>query len=211
MAERDESPTQRAIIVASAAIMGLIAIATAWSGFESTKWSGNMTNTYASARVARSESSVLSVTANQEMLLDIQLFIQWINAIADDDSERADFYFERMRDEAKPAMEAWLATEPRTNPDAPPSPFAMPDYALKTRQESEAKEEEATSLTKRALEANQNGDNYVMTTVILASGLFFAGISTRFRWPRLEVAILVLALAAFAYAVYQLASYPVLT
>jgi len=211
VAERDESPTQRAIIVASAAIMGLIAIATAWSGFESTKWSGNMTNTYASARVARSESSVLSVTANQEMLLDIQLFIQWINAIADDDSERADFYFERMRDEAKPAMEAWLATEPRTNPDAPPSPFAMPDYALKTRQESEAKEEEATSLTKRALEANQNGDNYVMTTVILASGLFFAGISTRFRWPRLEVAILVLALAAFAYAVYQLASYPVLT
>jgi hypothetical protein len=210
MAEKSESKTHNSIVVATTVIMGLIAIATAWSGFQATKWGGHMSNSYAAAAVARSNSVLASLTANQQTLLDIQLFIEWINAIAEDDSERLAFYYERMRDEVKPVMEAWLATEPRTNPDAPSSPFVMPEYVLQKRLESEKLESEAVNLSEQALEANKNGDNYVMTTVILASGLFFSGIATRFRWPQIELVILIVAIAAFSYGLYQIISYPVL-
>ena len=210
MSEESDSKTHKRIEIATTVLMGLIAIATAWSGFQATKWGGHMSNSYAAAGVARSNSVLASVTANQLTLLDIQLFVEWINAIAEDDVERYDFYFERMRDEAKPAMEAWLATEPRNNPDAPTSPFAMPEYVLEKRLESEKLEEEAVALTQQALQANQNGDNYVMTTVILASGLFFSGIATRFRWIRIERIILIVAIVAFSYGLYQILVYPVL-
>lgn len=210
MSEEGANKTHSFIVIATTVVMGLIAIATAWSGFQATKWSGQMSNSYAAANVNRSNSVVASLTANQQMLLDIQLFVEFINAYADGDTERQEFYLNRMREETKPVVDAWLATNPATNPDAPTSPFVMPDYVLAKRLEAERYENEAVNLSQQALEANKNGDNYVATTVILASGLFFAGIATRFKWPQIELVILIVALGAFGFGLYQILSFPIL-
>lgn len=210
--DENDNKTHRIVSIATPFLLGIITVATAWSGFQATKWGGNMSNSYAAASAVRSSSVQTSLTANQETLLDVQLFIEWINAVNEDDTRRAEFYFDRMREEVKPAMEAWLATDPRNNPDAPPSPFGMPEYVQAKRLEAVELEEEAEALSQQALDSNQTGDNYVLTTVILASGLFFAGIAPlRFRDPKIELALLVMALATFAYGTYLLVSYPVLT
>ena len=39
-------------------------------------------------------------------------------------------YQSRFRDEFKPAFAAWLATKAFTNPSAPGTPFAMPQYRV---------------------------------------------------------------------------------
>ncbi len=190
--------------------MGLIAIATAWSGFQAAKWGGQMSNSYAAANVARSHFLLNSITAQQQVALDVQIFINWVNAFAVEDELLADFYFERMRDEAKPAIEAWIATKPLENPDAPSNPFVMEEYSIAKNQEAAANEAEAIALSQRALTANQTSDNYVLTTVILASGLFFAGIASRLRNPRTEFAVMIVALAALGYGVFNIATYPIL-
>lgn len=208
--DRDGKPNQ-VVSIATTILLGLIAIATAWSGFQATKWGGKMTNLYAAAGVARSNSVETLLTANQETLLDVQLFVEWINAINENDTRRSEFYFQRMRDEVTPVMEAWLATNPADNPDAPESPFAMPVYIQKKRLEAVEKELEAVDLTEQAIEANKIGDDYVLTTVILATGLFFAGIAPlRTRHPQIQVIIFIMALAAFLYGTYLMISYPVL-
>ena len=45
-------------------------------------------------------------------------------------TELADFYFKRFREEFRPAVDAWVATRPLKNPNAPLTPFAMPQYKL---------------------------------------------------------------------------------
>ena len=51
--------------------------------------------------------------------------------------ELADFYFKRFRAEFRPAVDAWVATRPLKNPNAPLTPFAMPQYKLAARAEAE--------------------------------------------------------------------------
>ncbi len=75
--------------------------------------------------------------AEGQTQVDIALFIQWVNATARDEPELADFYEQRFRPEFVPAFDAWQDTDPLTNPEAPPTPFAMPEYQLESRTEAE--------------------------------------------------------------------------
>ena len=64
-------------------------------------------------------------------------FTQWVDAYALKERELADFYFKRFRDEFQPAVNAWVATRPLKNPDAPLTPFAMPQYKLAAQAEAD--------------------------------------------------------------------------
>jgi hypothetical protein len=60
-----------------------------------------------------------------------------------------------------------------------------------------------------AREANQTGDNYVLTTVLFASVLFFAGIATKFTGRTAKRAMVGLALAAFVTGSAIIATFPI--
>ena len=64
-----------------------------------------------------------------------------MDAYALDQTMLADFYYARFRDEFEPAVKAWVATKPLKNPDAPLTPFAMPEYKLAAREEAERQDE----------------------------------------------------------------------
>ena len=68
--------------------------------------------------------------------VDVATFIAWADADQRGEKELANFYMDRFRAEFKPAFEAWLATRPQENPSAPPTPFAMKEYQVTSRQES---------------------------------------------------------------------------
>jgi hypothetical protein len=115
--------------IISAIILGIVTIATAWSGYQAARWGGVQSTLYSRAGALRTESTRASTQAGQLMQIDIGLFTNWINAYASDNRPLTDFYEKRFRQEFKPAFEAWLATDPANNPDAPASPFAMPNTA----------------------------------------------------------------------------------
>ena len=105
-------------------------------------------------------------------------------------TELADFYFKRFRKEFRPAVDAWIATRPLKNPNAPLTPFAMPQYKLAARAESERLDAEAEVYAAQARRNIQRASNYVLGVVLFASALFFAGMSTKLTSPRLRVAML---------------------
>jgi len=120
------------------------------------------------------------------MQVDIGLFTNWINAYVQDDQRLAEFYQKRFRAEFKPAFEAWLATDPKNNPNAPLSPFAMPEYVLAKNSESADLQAQAEQMFNAANDANEVADRYVLNTVILASVLFLAGLASQVKsfWMR---------------------------
>jgi len=177
-------------------VMALAAIATAWCAFQATKWGGIMSIEFSSANGARVESTRADSLANAQRSIDVDVFTSWLDAVATEirdgtippvretgyspqDGTLSAFYFERMRDEFRPALDAWLTSDPLNNDDAPPTPFAMEEYQLAAADLAQDLIDEAEEHRQAALDSNQNGDDYVLTTVGFALVIFFAGVSSK--------------------------------
>jgi hypothetical protein len=201
------SRSEKRFEIIATALLALAALATAWSGYQASLWDGIQSSNYTQASAARTDAAQRHTEANQYRLADLSVFENFIDASFSGDIELADFYRVRFRDEFEPAYEAWIALDPQTNPDAPPSPLAMPEYQL-------AQEQEATELTARAEarfaegeDANTYSDVYTASTLFFASALFFAAISERFDYRRARISLLAIAIigliAGFTVALTQ--------
>ena len=132
-----------------------------------------------------------------------------MDAYARNESELADFYFKRFRDEFKPAVNAWVATRPLKNPDAPLTPFAMPQYKLAAQAEAE-RLDAAAEVSAATVRTNiQRASNYVLAVVLFAVALFFAGMSTRLSAARLREITVALGAVLFLGTVIWVATFPV--
>jgi hypothetical protein len=205
------SPPQRTdrLEIAATVLLALAAVATAWSSYQASRWNGEQAKAASRATAARIESSRASARADAETQVDVATFTQWVNAYALRETELADFYFRRFRKEFKPAVNAWIATRPLRNPDAPLTPFAMPQYRLEARLEAERLDARAETLSASARTNVQRSTNYVLGVVLFAVALFFAGMSTKLRARRLQAALLALGTVIFLGAVIWLATQPV--
>jgi hypothetical protein len=204
----DVTARERHIERVSAAILAVATVLAAWSAFQSAKWGGEQAGHYSRASAARTESVRQSTRAGQLTVIDVDLFTQWVTAYGRNETELADFFFDRFRDEFKPAVQAWIATRPLENPDAPPSPFAMPQYHLAATDSAEAQERRADEESALAERDNQRSDDYVLTAVLFASVLLFAGLAPKFEAESIQVAMLSLAGTALLAGVAILVALP---
>jgi hypothetical protein len=132
-----------------------------------------------------------------------------VDAYARDEELLVDFYFARFRDEFKPAVSAWIATRPLRNPDAPLTPFAMPQYRLAAEEEADRLDAEAEVSSATVRRNIQRASNYVLAVVLFAVSLFFAGMSTRLQSPALRKVLLAVGCAVFLGTAIWLATFPV--
>ncbi|MCB2175092.1 MAG: hypothetical protein KQH57_04755 [Actinomycetales bacterium] len=175
-------------------ILSITAVLTAWSGFESSKWGGEMSISFSKASTARIEASREAERANAARGYDLDVFGIYVQALASDDQVLADFAEERFSDAFRPAFDEWIAMEPLQNPDAPKSPFALDAYQPPGQQEAAEADARADELFQTALRNNQRGDNYTLLTVLFALVLFFTSVSGRpklasMRWFMLGLAV----------------------
>lgn len=207
--EQEDPRFNRWIEFLSAAILALTVIGTAWCGYQAARWRGKQSESFIEALAAQQNSIQ---KANQAVLvqsLHVDLFVEWASAVSQEDQKLADFLFERFPPELKGATDAWLTLEPETNPNAPPSPLAMPEYILEQSEESEKLSIMAVEFFKQATHANLISDNYVLLTVIFASVLFFGGISGKFQTRVIDISMLILAFVLFTVGVVVMLRYPI--
>src|SRR5262245_36646835 len=201
----------RVIEIVSAVLLAAAAVATAWCSYQSTRWGGVQANAYSRASASRIQATQEATAAGQLRIVDVTVFTQWLDAFANGEDELATFYRERFRDEFQPAFQAWIATRPRTNPDAPNSPFEMPQYKLAADASARKLEAEAEAFAAQARQANQRSDNYVLGVVLFALALFFTGVSTQrfFKSHRVRLALLGVAVVVFIAAAAWIGTFPV--
>jgi hypothetical protein len=190
-------------------ILALATLATAWSGYQAARWGGVQSSSYSQAGALRTESVRASNLAGQQTQIDIGLFTNWINAYANENQLLVEFYQKRFRAEFVPAFEAWIATQPAKNPDAPSSPFAMPEYQVSKSIEADQLEKQAEAKFAEGNQANETADRYVLDTVILASVLFLAGIASRINSLPLRAMIILLAISILAFGLYNVIVLPI--
>jgi hypothetical protein len=209
-------------------VLAMAVVLTAWAAFEAGKWSGEQSIKFSEAGAARTESTRFDTRAGQITQVDIAMFIDWVTAFESDAREGripeitsaasyeptlgtvSGFLFLRMREEFRPALLAWLDTDPIGNPDAPPTPFAMAEYAVAEAAEADRLAEIADQAAIEARQANQNGDNYVLTAVLFAAVLFFSGVASKLqsRWNRRFVNLI--GIIGVAVGVIILLRFPIL-
>jgi len=215
-------------------VLAIATVLTAWSAFQSAKWSGHQSINFAEAGAARTESTRADTRAGQLAQVDIAMFIDWVSAVFDDEDSGvitldsgttyeptrgtlSGFLYLRFRDEFRPAVDAWLATDPVNNPDAPTSPFVMVDaagqpiYRLTAADEADSLVLAAEEASAEARQDNQNSDNYVITMVLFASVLFFAGMSSKLVKPRNRILALGFGVILLIAGLSIVASLPKLT
>jgi hypothetical protein len=192
-----------------AVLLAVAAVATAWSSYQANRWNGEQAKAASRANALRISAARAQGLAQGQTQVDVAVFIQWVNATATDEAELASFYEDRFRPEFVPAFDAWQDTDPLTNPEAPPTPFAMPEYQLEAAAEAEdldAQSEVASATVRRNI---QRSSNYVLAVVMFAVALFFAGMSTKLKSPGTRTALLVVGCLVFLGTAVWIATFPI--
>ena len=193
----------------SAVVLALATVATAWCAYQSTLWGGDEAKFRAAANSATVKASQASNAAIQQASLHAGLFVQWVAAYSEQNELLTDFLYRRFPPALKTATDAWLATRPLQNPDAPSSPFVMEAYQLAEQQEAARWEAEAAVQWAQAEDADQIADRYVLLTVIFASVLFFAGIAGKFQSRLIDLAMLILGLLVLLVGLIIALTFPI--
>jgi len=100
---------------------------------------------------------------------------------------------------------SFFATEPETNPDAPPGPRDMPEYREPELARARHLDRQAGEAFARGESQGTTADKYVRTTVVLASVLFLVGISSHFPVRGARYALIGLGAVLLVAALVQLA------
>ena len=172
-------------------VLSITAVLTAWCGFESSKWGGDMSIAFSEASGARINSGVADGTARDARQYDLTIWTEWVLADRAQDAELTAYIEERFSPEFAVAFEAW-EDGGRTER----GPFVMEEYVPPGSEEAAALSERADTRFADALESNQRGDNYTLLTVLFALVLFLTAMSQRdlvmwVRWVLLGLAVVV--------------------
>lgn len=201
--------SHRRLELVATVLLAFATLGTAWSAYQSREWTGEQSQGYSRATANRIAVNREAAVANRQVQVDVATFVQWVDAHERGNQRLADFYRQRFRAEFEPAFAAWLATKPLTNPNAPETPFAMPEYRLAANVEADRLEAAAAVHSNEAKDANERANDYMLGVVLFASALFFAGLSTKLDSSGPRTAVLVLGCVLFLGTLVYLATLPV--
>jgi hypothetical protein len=211
--EEGEHPVQSSGIhqiveVIEAIILAIVAITTAWSGYQAARWDSVQSELYGRSSRLRVEGQALETRANLEKMYDAATVAEWVKAEAHGETELASFFEKRLFPDIRPAFEAWKRTDPLHNPNAPAGAVFMPEYRNTMAEKAALDNDEATELFKTGTVARERADQYVRVTVFLATILLLTAIGQRFRSHWIRVALVTIAILMLSVPIWQLLSLP---
>ena len=194
--------------IVEAVLLAVVAIATAWGGYQAARWDGRQAELYGRASTTRNEADQALTLGGQQRLLDVSTFNTWIEAQAEGRDDLAALYERRFSPEFRAAFDAWIALDPLSNPDAPPGPSFMPEYENPLLDQGAQLNDVSDRLFDAGTSARHHADEYIRTTVVLATILFLLVLSQRFRMRRVRLAMLVLAIGLLVYGLIAILASP---
>jgi hypothetical protein len=208
--ETDATSSRRsALEMLAVLLLGLATVATAWSGYQSSQWSGNETTEARVATNQRIESSRLFSLASQKVAYDAGIVAQYAQAAANQQTKLMEFIRANLvRPEFLPTLDAWEAAVKAGGGQAA-NLFTNTDYLNAQFKPSKDAQALGDAANLRSEDASRNSSDYVLVTLITATALFFAGVTTSFKSPFARVLLLAIAGITLAYAASRLVSLPV--
>ena len=200
---------QRVLETTTTVILSLAAVATAWATFQATQWTTAESDAVSASSVARSKAIEATSHATRTEQLDTTIWLQWLSAFRVGDEAQARFLRERFRPALLRAHKIWVA-KAVVAPDgkvisAPAgTPFTEPQYVVADAVRADDLSAEAEHQLAVSERASSMRTRYVVVALVFALVLFFAGIATKFRHPKLQAALVALALVCGAFGLVRM-------
>lgn len=200
----EDSGASRRLTIVEAALLALVAVLAAYSGFASAKWGTESSLKLAKANAERNLASRAELQGLETKNFDASTFNAWFTAYLVGNTNGMTVAERRFRPQFDVAFQAWLRTDPFTNLHAPQGPTYMPQYVEPGQALTDQLDRKATALYNQGENAGEISDNYVRTTVFLATVLFLVGISGHFRVRSARVGLIVVGAAILVTSVVLL-------
>ena len=190
------------------AVLAIVAVATAWSGYQAARWDGQQSLLYGHATADRFKADAASTRGGQELSADAAMFTAYLQARSAGNSKLEMVYIRRFTPDYRPAFLAWLKTDPFTNPSAPAGPGYMPQYRNPSLQSADRLNALASATFDQGTAARDTADRYVRDTVLFASVLFLVAIAQRFKIRSVRTATITVTLGLAAYTTFAVLTLP---
>src|ERR1700759_3064695 len=160
--EHAESEASLHVIVEiiEAVVLAIVAIATAWSGYQAALWTGHQSELYGQASRLRVQAEGAATFANQERMYNAATVVEWLEAEAHNDKKLSALFERRLLPEFRPAFAAWKKTDPLNNPNAPAGPQRMAEFRSAKTQEAAKLNDQATEAFEQGTRGRQFADQY---------------------------------------------------
>lgn len=197
----------RLIEIVAVLLLGLTTIGTAWCGYQAAQWNGLSGDLARASAEQHVDSARLYGAATQRVSYDSQIVAQYAEAKSAGNTRLLRFYRESlMRPDFLPTLDRWEAEV-----DAGRLPTGLTEdeaYVAAQLADYRAAVARASASTAASQQAGQSADAYVATTILLAAALFFAGVTSSFRYRPARVLLLLAAIGTVAVAASRLAGLP---
>ena len=207
-AGKDHDGDDRWLSIVEAVLLSLVAVLAAYSGYAAAKWGTESSVMLAKASAYRTQANRADIDAIVTRTLDSASFNAWFTAFTAGDADAERLATKRMRPGYLPAFNAWLATDPAHNPNAPPGPAYMPQYVIPQAIAGKSYDGHANVAFAKGADAGSTSDKYIRDTVFLATVLFLVGISGHFRIRQARLGLIGVGALLLVFAVIQLLGLP---
>lgn len=194
--------------ILEAIILAIVAVSTAYSGYQAAQWDGLQAESYAVASTLDLKANGLEISDSQDLIYNANNLNGWLSADMHGEEQIMKFYERRFLPEYKIAFDAWIKLDPINNSQAPPGPSYVPEYHSSKLEEAHKLEEEALAKFNEGTKARSTADDYIMITVFLATVLVLMAISSRFEIKSIRTALIILSFGLLLFGIFSLIMLP---
>lgn len=206
--EEDGRRHSQIVQICEAALLALVTITAAWAGYSAARWGTDSRVQIAHSSTLRALATRNDLTALSQRNFDASTFNAWFIAFTLNSPQKEAIAERRFRPQFRVAFNAWMATNPLHNPNAPPGPTYMPQYKLPAQAKAKALDNAADAKFQEGNHAGEVGDNYVRITVFLAAVLFLVGIGSSFKLYTIRYALITFGSALLILSIVLITQQP---
>jgi hypothetical protein len=206
-AETEEERRQRILDrteIVIAILLGIAAILTAWSTFQSAQLGGAVTTAY-------SEGIRLSDTASQAFndasatdIADEALFLEFAKASNAGDEATADYIYSSLMSEDLAAAVDWWLEQPDSAGYGTPFVEENPAWSTAAYDDAAAIDEEAQAKFDEATKKDGVGSEFDVLSIIIAMSLFLFGVASLVRQQRIKIGLGAIGAVILVYSAIRL-------
>ena len=198
----------RLIEFVAVVLLAVATVGTAWCGYQATQWAGMQGDENQQQTNHRLEANRRFGLAVQTFSYDSNVIAFYAQAVQQKNTGLAQFYRDTMaRKDLLPFLDKWEAT---LRAGGKPTPLLEdPQYLAAQSGGYQSEQQAAEAAAREAQKAANTSQTYTLNTIVLAVALFFAGVTSSFRYRPARVFLIVLALGTLAFAATRLADLPI--
>jgi hypothetical protein len=190
-------------------LLGIATIGSAWCGYQASSWNGEESRQARNATDFRVEASRLFALGTQKVSYDATIGAQYAAAYVAKNPGLQQFYRDVLaRAEFRPILDQWNA-KAAAGDKSFGSLFDDKAYMQAQFGGYQTAETKANAATRLSSEAAKTGDDYILTTLLMAAALFLAGVASSFGSRSARVVLIAASAVVLALAAARLIDLPV--